>query len=60
MVGIEEARRVDEEIKQREALLSQLPAEVKKRVVELKAYPNEVVSRIHQTNGVLVEFEERR
>ena len=60
MVGTEEARRVDEEIKQREALLSQLPTEVRKRVVEVKAYPNEVVSRIQQINGVLVEFEERK
>ena len=60
MVGTEEARRIDEEIKQRESLLTQMPAEVKRRVVELKAYPNEVVSRIHQINGVLVEFEEKR
>ena len=60
MVGKEESRRIDEEIKQREALLSQLPAKVKKRVVELKAYPNEVLSRIQQVNGVLVEFEEKR
>ena len=59
MVGTEEARRVDEEIKARESLLSQMPVEVRKRVVELKAYPNEVVSRIHQINGVIVEFEER-
>ena len=60
MVGKEEARRIDEEIQQREALLSQLPTEVRKRVVEVKAYPNEVVSRIQQINGVLVEFEERK
>jgi hypothetical protein len=59
MAGIEETRRVDEEIKARESLLSQMPTEVRKRVVELKAYPNEVVSRIKQINGVLVEFEQR-
>ena len=55
----EEAQRIDEEIKQRERLLLEMPAEIRRRVVELKCYPNEVVSRIHQINGVFVEFEER-
>jgi len=56
----EEERRVDEEIRAREKLLAKLPTEIRKRVVEVKAYPNEVVSRIQQINGVLVEFEERK
>ena len=56
----EEERRVDEEIRAREKLLAELPTEVRKRVVEVKAYPKEVVSRIQQINGVLIEFEERK
>ena len=59
MVSQEEALRVDEEIKQREALLTQMPSVIKTRVVELKAYPNEVVSRIKQINGVIVEFQQK-
>jgi len=60
MVGREEASIIDQGIAARERLLSQMPTAVKKRIVELKAYPNEVVSRIKQVNGVLVEFEERK
>jgi len=59
MVGKAEANIIDEGIKAQERLLAQLPGNVRKRVVELKAYPNEVVSRIKQVNGVLVEFETR-
>jgi len=59
MAGKEEAQRIDEEITAREKLLSEMPSNVRTRIVQLKAYPGEVVKRIQQTNGVLVEFEER-
>jgi len=57
MAGTEEARRVDEEIARREDLLAQMPKEVRTRIVTIKAFPNEVVSRIQQIDGVLVEFQ---
>ena len=57
MVGTEEARRINEEIKRREKILSGMQKLIQKRVVELKLFPGETVSRIQQINGVLVEFE---
>ena len=57
MVGVEEARRINEEIKRREKILSGMQKLIQKRVVELKLFPGETVSRIQQINGVLVEFE---
>ena len=60
MVTQETVQAVDTAIKSTETALANLSATVKKRVVELKAYPNEIVSRIQQTDGVLVEFEERK
>jgi len=57
MAGTEEARRIDEEIKRREKILSGMQKLIQKRVVELKLFPGETVSRIQQINGVLVEFE---
>ena len=59
MVSKREADAVDKGIKQAEEMLTEMPKPVRKRIVELKAYPDEVVKRIKQTNGVLVEFEER-
>ena len=59
MVTQELAGEIDSGIKQAESFMSEMPEPVRKRIVELRAYPNEVVSRIHQVNGVLVEFEER-
>jgi len=59
MVSKELAGEIDGGIKQAAAFMTEMPEPVRKRVVELKAYPDEVVSRIHQVNGVLVEFEER-
>jgi len=55
----EEERRVDEEIRAREKLLTQFPKDLKRRIVEVKAYPNEVVQRIQQIDGVLIVFEEK-
>ena len=57
MVGTEVARKIDEEIKRREKILSEMQKTIQKRVVELKLFPGETVSRIQQINGVLVEFE---
>jgi len=57
MVDMETARKIDEEIKRREKILSGMQKLIQKRVVELKLFPGETVSRIQQINGVLVEFE---
>lgn len=59
MVTKELAEEIDQGIKQAEEMMTVMPPVVRKRIVELKAYPDEVVSRIKQVNGVLVEFEER-
>ncbi len=59
MVTKELAEEIDEGIKQAEEMVTVMPPVIQRRIAELKAYPNEVVSRIKQTNGVLVEFEER-
>lgn len=59
MVSKQEAEAIDEGIKQAEGMLTSFPEVVRRRLVTLKAYPDEVVSRIEQVNGVLVEFEER-
>ena len=58
-VGVAEAEAMNEEIKQRQKLLDVVPQAVRSRIVSLKAYPNEIVKRIHQVNGVIVEFQER-
>ena len=58
-IGMNEANAMNEEIKERQKLLDVVPQEVRNRIVSLKAYPNEIVKRIHQVNGVIVEFEER-
>jgi len=58
-IGIQGASAIDEEIKERQKLLDIVPEPVRSRIVSLKAYPNEVVKRINQVNGVIVEFEER-
>lgn len=50
---------IDEEIQQRQKLLDVVPEAVRNRIIVLKAYPNEIVKRINQINGVIVEFEER-
>jgi len=59
MVSKKLAGEIDDGIKQAEELVTEMPKPVRRRIVELKAYPDEVVKRIKQTNGVLVEFEER-
>lgn len=59
MVTREEAGAIDRGIAQAEEMLVVMPPVVKRRVAMLKAYPDEVVSRIEQINGILVEFEER-
>ena len=48
---------VDEEIKRRQRILAEMQKTIQKRVVELKLFPGETVSRIQQIDGVLVEFE---
>lgn len=53
------AQKIDEKIKHIEKLLTEMHETIRKRVVELKLMPGEIVSRIQQVNGVLVEFEKR-
>ena len=48
---------VDAEIKRKEKILAEMQKTIQKRVVELKLFPGETVSRIQQIDGVLVEFE---
>jgi len=60
MVDRQIARAIDEEIEARRKLLEEIPPTVRSRVVTLKAYPDEVVARIQQIDGVIVEFQERR
>lgn len=59
MVTKEVAREIDEGISAAEKLVSEMPEPVRTRIVSLKAYPDEVVKRIQQIDGVIVEFEER-
>ena len=59
MVDGEVSRAIDEEIKRRQSLLDAEPQAVRSRIISLKAYPDEIVKRIQQINGVIVEFEER-
>lgn len=59
MVSPEVARSVDEGIARAEQAIKELPKDVRRRIVTLKAMPNEVISRINQINGIIVEFEER-
>ena len=59
MVTKELAEEIDKGIKQAQEMLTIMPQPVRTRIAMLKAYPDEVISRIQQINGVLVEFEER-
>lgn len=59
MVSKELARDIDKEIKQAEKLVSDMPEFLRTRTMELKIMPNEVISKIKQVNGIIVEFEER-
>ncbi len=58
MVGKEETRAIDQQIKEAEQALTELPEPLRKRVVTLKLGPREVISRINQINGLIIEFEE--
>lgn len=58
-VGTAEAEAMNREIQERQKLLDVVPEPVRSRIMSLKAYPNEIVKRINQVNGVIVEFEER-
>lgn len=59
MVSKDDVVTIDEGIKVLTESLSQLPQNVRTRVVSLRANPGEVISRIQQINGLVVEFEER-
>jgi len=59
MVEKEFANTIDQEIRSTRKMLDEMPEAVRKRTVQLKAMPNEVISRIKQIDGVVIEFEER-
>jgi len=59
MVGKELVREIDEGIKEAEKLVSEMPEFLRTRTIELKIMPDEVISRIKQVNGLIVQFEER-
>ena len=50
-------QKIDEEIKRRERIVSEMNKTIQKRVVELKIFPGETLARIKQIDGILVEFE---
>ena len=58
-IGAAESEAMNKEIQERQKLLDVVPEAVRTRIVSLKAYPDEIVKRIQQVNGVIVEFEER-
>jgi len=57
MPDVEVVRKINEEIERREKILAGMQKTIQRRVVELKLLPGEIISRIQQINGVLVEFE---
>lgn len=59
MVSKELVKEIDGGIKRAEELVSEMPEPLRTRVIELKIMPDEVISRIKQVNGLIVEFEER-
>lgn len=59
MVEKEFTQAVNEGIKETREALTEVSQQVRKRVIELKMNPDEVISKIKQINGVLIEFEER-
>lgn len=59
MVDKQVAKTIDEAITRTQKFLSGMPEPVRTRTVTLKAYPDEVIKRIRQIDGVVIEFEER-
>lgn len=59
MVSKELTKDIDKGIRQAQKLVSEMPEFLRTRTIELKIMPNEVISRIKQVNGIIVEFEER-
>jgi len=57
MVDKELIQNIDEEIKSTQKLLAEMPAEVRKRTIEVGATPKNVRLRIEQTDGVIIDFE---
>lgn len=51
---------IDQGIKKAEDLLAGLPEPVRKRTIELKAMPDEIITRIKQIDGVIIDFEEKK
>jgi len=59
MVGKELAKSVDEGIKEAQDLVREMPEPLRTRTIVLKQNPNEVLKRLQEIDGVLIEFEER-
>ncbi len=50
---------IDEQIKETEQSLTEFPEPVRTRMISLKIGPREVISRINQIDGLIIEIEER-
>lgn len=59
MVDPQFSKNVDEKIKETRDALSEMPEELRKRSIQLRMNPNEVISKIKQVDGLIIEFEER-
>jgi len=59
MVGKELSKTIDEGIKDAEDFLREMPEPARTRMISVKALPNEVIKRIQEIDGVIIEFEER-
>ena len=59
MVEPKIVRAIDQQIKETEQGLTEFPEPVKSRMISLKIGPREVISRIQQIDGLIIEIEER-
>ena len=52
-------QQIDQSIKEAEKALVEMPESIRRRTIEVKMNPDEVIKRIKQIDGVIVEFESR-
>jgi len=55
MVSVEVTRAIDEEIKQRKALISGFPKVISERVKSMGLMPGEIEVQIQQRNGLFID-----
>lgn len=59
MVEKETTRIIDKGIKEARSALTEMPEELRTRSIQLRMNPDEVISKIKQIDGLIIEFEER-